>query len=29
MLMNARIAIKVQNIHKDFGEVYAVKGIVF
>jgi len=29
MLMKKKLAIKAQNIHKDFGEVYAVKGIDF
>ena len=27
--MKKKLAIKAQNIHKDFGEVYAVKGIDF
>ena len=25
--MSENIAIQVQNLHKDFGEVYAVKGL--
>ena len=27
--MSENIAIKVQNLHKDFGEVYAVQGVDF